>query len=255
MFFPLSILIAPRPDEPLQSLQDAYHFKLEEISQPLEWHGDHYVVVGKPASAEKLRSYEPVFAKEWSLYPPSYVIKAEVHRIVFAAGLAVDGQVRAAVPAFDGDTMYYDPELGSYNLHYQRTVIHHEFFHLVDQRMGHMAKDAEWSKLNPVGFHYGSGGAKMRTKGVGELTDTIPGFLTPYGTSAVEEDKAELFAHMIVDGPYVKERASKDSVLAAKVDLLRKRLRDFDTEMDTRFWSHIPGWDAPAGPTLSWRPP
>jgi hypothetical protein len=236
---------------PLKDLEATYHLKVEELQKPLEWQGNHYVVKAAPATASQLRAYEPTFIKEWSLYPPSYVLKAEVHRIVFGIGLSVDGQFRAAVPAFDGDTMYYDPQLGSANLHYQRIVIHHEFFHMVDQRMRSLRRDQEWAKLNAPDFQYGTGGAKMRTSGVGELTDKIPGFLTMYGTSAIEEDKAELFAHMVVDGPYVKSRTRQDPILSAKVALLQARLAKFDPAMGDDFWKKIAGWGTLSVKSLS----
>jgi hypothetical protein len=229
--------------DPIHDLAATFHVAIEEVKGPLAWHGDDYWVRGKPASPAELTAYEPVFVKEWSLYPPSYVQKAHLHRIVFAAALSMDGQLRAAVPACDADTMYYDPALGSYDPHYQRAVIHHEFFHFIDSRMKSLTYDPEWAKLNPTGFHYGSGGAQMRTSGVGRLTDKIPGFLTLYGTSAIEEDKAELFAHMVVDGAYVKDRAGKDPVLAQKIALLRSRLSNFDPAMGDEFWKKIPGWE------------
>jgi hypothetical protein len=242
MFAPLIVCIGLLQQGPLEGLASTYRVKIEEITKPLEWKGSGYWVRANAANAEQLSAYVPTFVKEWSLYPPSYVEKAKVSRIVFGIDLSVDDQKRAAVPAFDGDTMYYDPVLGSYNLHYQRIVIHHEFFHMVDERMKLLRRDKEWSKLNPEGFKYGGGGKSMRTSGVGELTDTIPGFLTPYATSAIEEDKAELFAHMVIDGPYVKDRAGKDPVLAAKIALLKQRLVKFDSGMGEDFWKKIPGW-------------
>jgi hypothetical protein len=213
--------------------------RIERPEHEFTWKGDGYVVTGKPATADQLKTYEAIFNKEWALYPPTYIRKAKLDRIVFAAALSVDGQARAAVPAFDGNTMYYDPALGSYSPHYQRLVVHHEFFHMVDQRMRLLYRDAEWSKLNPVRFKYGSGGALMQTSGVGELTDKIPGFLTPYGTSAIEEDKAELFAHLIVDGTFVRKVALKDAILKRKIALLKQRLERFDSGMGESFWKNV----------------
>lgn len=235
--------------QPLADLASKYEVKVERLSAPLNWKGDGYVVTANPPSDEQMAKYVPTFLKEWTLYPPDLMKKAVVHRIVFGVDMAVDGQVRGAVPAFDGDTMYYDPALGAYNLQYQRVVIHHEFFHMIDERMKLLDKDSEWAKLNPKGFHYGQGGSKMRESGVGALTDQIPGFLTRYGTAAVEEDKAELFAHMVVDGDYVKERAAKDPVLRSKIDLLKRRLSKFDPAMGPAFWKQIPAWSENANAT------
>ncbi|HTQ11001.1 MAG TPA: hypothetical protein VMI31_13075 [Fimbriimonadaceae bacterium] len=226
----------------LKRLAERDHLQIDEIRHPLTWQGDGYVVAERPASAAQLAAYERIFVKEWSRYPASFIVKSAVHRIVIGVHLSMNDQLRASVPAFDGDTMYYDAALGARSAHYQRIVIHHEFFHLVDDRMKVIYHDPEWEKLNPPGFKYGQGGAKMRRSGVGELTDTIPGFLTRYGTSAVEEDKAELFAHMIVDGPYVRQREGADPILAAKIGLLEKRLAAFDPNMGPKFWKKIPGW-------------
>jgi hypothetical protein len=241
------LLTGQNEDPALHALENTYHLKIDVLRAPLEWKGDHYVVRADPPTDKQVAAYEPTFNKEWSLYPASYVQKAEVHRIVFGVDLSMNGQIRAAVPAFDGDTMYYDPALGSYNNHYQRLVIHHEFFHMVDRRMDRLSRDAEWAKLNAPGFRYGSGGAAMRGSGVGDLTDKVTGFVTRYGTSAVEEDKAELFAHMVVDGGYIKDRIAVDPILAAKVALLRRRLSNFDPSMGDEFWNRIPGWTSSEG--------
>lgn len=240
----LGSLLPAIVDDPMLDLAARYEVKIEQIAAPLDWKGKGYSITAKPPTADQMAKYGPLFQKEWSLYPASYVKKAVVHRIVFGIELAVDGQLRAAVPAFDGDTMYYDPERGSLNPSYQRSVIHHEFFHMVDWRMKRLNPDAQWEKLNLTGFKYGSGGAKMQTGNVGALTDQIPGFLTQYGTAAVEEDKAELFAHMIVDPEFVKERSDKDPVIKAKIGLLRDRLAKFDPAMGDEFWKKIPTWSS-----------
>lgn len=195
-----------------------------------------YKVEGNLATPAAMEKYAPLWIKEWSRYSPGVIAKAKVAKIVFCEKLTLNGQPRAAVPAFDLKTMYFDPALGSYAPDYQRSVIHHEFFHMMDYRMGKMRIDPEWSALNPKGFKYGTGGEKMRTSGVGNLTTEIPGFLTPYGTSAIEEDKAELFAHLIVNTKFVVDQASKDAVLASKIALLKKRLESYDAGFNADFW-------------------
>lgn len=195
-----------------------------------------YKIEGDAASGEAMERYAPLWIKEWSRYPSGLMAKAKVSKIVFAEKLSLNGQIRAAVPAFDLDAMYFDPALGAHSPGYQRGVIHHEFFHMMDYRMGKLKVDPEWAALNPKDFKYGEGGAKMRTSGVGNLTKDIPGFLTLYGTSAMEEDKAELFAHLIVSTKYVMDQAEKDPVLAAKIELLKKRMKEYDAGLNDDFW-------------------
>ncbi len=195
-----------------------------------------YKIEGNVVSVPALEKYAPLWIEEWSRYSKDLIVKSKVQKVVFAEKLSMNGQPRAAVPAFDLNTMYFDPALGAHSDSYQRSVIHHELFHMLDYRMGKLRKDTEWMALNPKDFKYGSGGHNMRTAGVGTLTDQIPGFLTIYGTSALEEDKAELFAHLIVNTKFVSDLAPKDKVLQSKIDLLKKRMNEFDSGFDSKFW-------------------
>jgi len=55
----------------------------------------------------------------------------------------------------------------------------------------------------------------------------------------VEEDKAEIFAHMMVEGSYVTRRAARDDVLAAKVERMKELLEKFCPEMNSEFWKKV----------------
>jgi len=234
--------IGQTPPPILGELGASYGFKVDIPSTSLHWQGAGYSVKAEPTPQLALDKYAPLFAAEWKLYPPSFVKKSKVNSITFCVSLSLNEQFRAAVPAYDGDRMFYDTSMGAVNSNYQRNVIHHEYFHYIDQRQKLLYVDPEWAALNPPDFKYGTGGAQMRTSGVGALTDKIPGFLTLYATAGVEEDKAELFSHMIVDGEYVAARAKVDPVIGKKVELLKKRLRNYDSAMGEEFWSKIPGW-------------
>jgi hypothetical protein len=99
-------------------------------------------------------------------------------------------------------------------------------------------KDERWSSLNPAGFNYGSGGWSVQhLPWTGALTDKYPGFLNHYSTSAPEEDKAEVFANLILNEEYVRCRMQSDPVLRAKVKLLKERLAKFCPELDDGFWA------------------
>ena len=42
---------------------------------------------------------------------------------------------------------------------YMRETVHHEMFHLVDAALKTLGDDdIAWSRANPAGFHYGTGG-------------------------------------------------------------------------------------------------
>ena len=100
-----------------------------------------------------------------------------------------------------------------------------------------MYRDDVWSRLNAPDFKYGSGGVHaqdMPTTSV--LTEKFPGFLNHYSTTGVEEDKAELFANMIVDSTLVGKRVEKDIVLGKKIRHMKRSRADSCPEMNSEFW-------------------
>lgn len=199
------------------------------------------VVGGKPAARRNLERYTPIFAREFVLLPPSLVQKAKLKRVVMCEDLSFAGQRRNAVPDWEHDTLYLEVSRGSKHPRYLATVIHHEFFHMVDYRDdGSVYKDDAWAALNPKDFKYGNGGKNWQNDGkTTVLTDKYPGFLTHYMTTGVEEDKAELFAQLVVNPQHVKDRAKTDAVLKAKVARLKQLLKTFCPDMNDEFWKKV----------------
>ena len=196
-------------------------------------------IAGRPAAGDEIDRYSVLFLREFSLYPPSLIKRCGLKRIVLCKELAFDGQLRGAIPDFEHDTLYLDVLRGGSDPLYLCKVLHHEFFHIIDYRDdGHVYEDQEWAALNPPGFKYGTGGKNAQhVASARELTDKFPGFLNYYSTTGVEEDKAEVFANLIVDPAYVAQRTKDDRVLGAKVQALKKLLVKFCPEVNTAFWS------------------
>lgn len=194
---------------------------------------------GSAAPKEKNEEYTQYFVPEFSLYPRSLMEKTKLKRVIFCDALKFAGQKRNAIPDFVNDTLYYDTVTGAGRLRYMRKVIHHEFFHIIDYRDdGALYEDNDWKALNPKEFRYGQGGARAQTvSGTGDLTDRYPGFLTHYATTGVEEDKAELFAHLIIDADYVEKRAKNEPVLRAKIEKLKRSMVAFCPQIDESFWT------------------
>ncbi len=205
------------------------------------------------AEAARVDRYGMILADEFSLYPPDFVRRSMLKRIVLCRGLSFNGQYRAAVPDFEHDTLYLDVMAGVHSRDYQRRAIHHDFFHMIDWRDdGELYSDQQWARLNPDTFRYGRGGAKMQDDpGSGEPWDEA-GFVTRYATSAVEEDKAELFAHMMTAYARVVQRAASDSTLRRKVAFMKALLRKFSPDMNEAFWEELDRRQSPA--TRSKRP-
>lgn len=185
--------------------------------------------------------------REFKSYPSTLFQQAGCTRIVLCTKLAYAGQLRAAIPDWEHNTLYIDTQRGATSPGYPEHVLHHEFFHLIDHADdGDVYSDATWAALNPTTFRYGNGGVNAQTtRNTGVLTDNIPGFLTHYATTGVEEDKAELFAFSITHTDYITARLKTDTVLAAKVIRLKTILKNLCPDAKDLISIH------PDGPTTS----
>lgn len=199
------------------------------------------LIDGKEADGKAMQQYAPLFIAEFSLYPPDLVKRTRLKRIVLCNDVSFAGQRRNAIPDYEHDTLYLDASRGFHSKPYMRKVIHHEFFHIIDYRDdGHVYKDERWASLNPATFKYGSGGKNAQDqRDTSILTDKNPGFLNGYSTTAVEEDKAEIFAALIVDRAYVEDRVKKEPVLKAKVVRMKELLAKFCPDMNDKFWERV----------------
>jgi hypothetical protein len=83
------------------------------------------------------------------------------------------------------------------------------------------------------------------------LSTEYPGFVNRYGTGNVPDDKADLFAYLMVIHYWVLERAQKDSYLQAKVKLIKSRLAGFEPGLDASFWERVDGVRRDVAPYLT----
>ncbi len=200
----------------------------------------HGSITGAPAPDQILQKYQTLLVGELSKVPATLVRRLDLERIILADDLKFDGQKRAAIPDFQHRTLHLDPREGSYSRIYQQTVVHHEFYHIVDWKDdGELYEDAEWKKLNPEGFKYGSGGRNARGNDQWQLDDSLAGFLNKYSTSGVEEDKAEVYANLLVRPSVVYARVAKDRILARKVERMKHLLKKFCPDMNDAFWKSL----------------
>jgi hypothetical protein len=229
---------SPSPETLLSDIGRRYSLEILYKDADLGPYLSRKGITANPGPAADVESYAPILAEEWSVYPRLLVERTRLKRIILCAGLAYSGQLRTAIPDFDGDNLYLDVSRGRKSSAYVRKVIHHEFFHLIDLRDdGKLYQDDSWTALNAPGFKYGSGGASVQNdRTVSIPTDAEAGFLDKYAMSGVEEDKAETYCFLVVDPALVDKRLTGDSILTSKVNRMKELLRSFCPEMDDGFW-------------------
>jgi hypothetical protein len=76
----------------------------------------------------------------------------------------------------------------------------------------------------------------MQNAGVGALRVDLPGFITKYATAAVEEDKAEVYGHLLTSTAFISGRAALDPILAAKIRRLKDLIAAFEPAMGPGWW-------------------
>jgi hypothetical protein len=236
---------APAELDELQKIARAYNIEILTADPGFPVTTVHGVIDGRIATIPDLQNYVSLFVPEFTLYPPELLRRSRLARVTLCRDLSFAGQLRNAIPDYEHDTLYLDVNRGANNKMYLRKVIHHEFFHVIDYRDdGNVYSDDRWAALNPVNVRYGSGGRAAQTDSdTSVLTDKYPGFLNHYGTTGVEEDKAEMFANLIVDLEYVETRAMSDAIIAAKVKCMKELLVRFCPEMNDEFWERVRGFE------------
>jgi hypothetical protein len=221
-----------------EDLAEAYSIEIVTGGEPFPVQTEYGPISGTAPSSRRLRSYEPILVKELGLYPRELVKRVGLRRVVLCEDLALNGRLRGGIPDYVHTTLYLDVARGAYNRLYLREHIHHELFHFIDWNDDwQLYSDEEWAELNPPSFSYGSGGINAQgDPEAGLLTDQYPGFLNRYSMAGVEEDKAEVFAHMIVSHVAVASQAKEDPIVCAKTMRMTKLLHDFCPQMDESFW-------------------
>jgi hypothetical protein len=171
------------------------------------------------------------------LYPIDLVKRTGVWRIVLCEDMTYKGQPRTAFPDWEHHTLYFDVDVDRHSELRFRKAIHHEFFHMIDYADDGSFEDAQWGALNPKGFKYGIGGASaQRDYSSGDIKLDLPGFLNRYCQTGVEEDKAEMFCYMMVNGKELEEHAATDPIIHAKMQRMKQMLKGFCPEVDEQFW-------------------
>jgi hypothetical protein len=224
--------------EQRKSLAKRYDLEIvtEKLTLPVKT--TYGAIDGKQADEAAVGAYLKLFLSEFQLYPPSLPKRAQLKRVVFCTELSYAGRRVGGLPDFENGTLYLNVTAGAGNKPYQRKACHHELFHLVDFRDdGLLYEDERWKSLNPSEFKYGTGG--WNAQGIadsGLLTEKYPGFLNHYSTTGVEEDKAMLYANLIVESEYVAGRVKEDKVLKSKVELMKTLMLRFCPDIDDAFW-------------------
>lgn len=232
--------------EKLQSkLEDKYSIKLYIKEIPFSiWDLDFDVVTEE--DFDILYNYLLLFDEEFSKYPLEFLNKTRLKGVSFVRYLSFGGQVRTAVPDHIRELLFYDFARGRYDKTYQRHVIHHEFYHMIEDELNKLnygkVADTTWLEFHKPDNPYGLGGASIQgNSNAFPFTHPEQGFVNLYSKSALGEDKSEVFAGLFIKEEYVKIMGwiKKDKILYNKVKFMKSFLKDQNTNFNDSYWNDL----------------
>ena len=174
---------------------------------------------------------------EMSIYPSSFIRKTKLKTISLYHSVDIETstykQYRAG--SYDIPDKILLLSCKETQVNYLKLVLHHEFFHFVDYCHNNTFADSHWEQLNTTNFHYGNGGAYEREWK--PLDPSCKGFLNFYSTTAIEEDKAEIFQTILLQPDYALSH--NDEIVRKKVMYLQKWLKKYDSSLDDKFFGNL----------------
>ncbi len=197
---------------------------------------------------EDLYNYLKLFDKEFNKYPLSFLKKSKLQGIAFVKDLSIELdnkilQERGAIPDYKNELLIYDYMNGNHNKAYQQHVVHHEFYHMLEEEINGNArwKDPEWNSLNIENNIYGKGGKYYRGTTQSIINHPKTGVISLYSLSALEEDKAEIYASLFTKSDSIKlnQWVKEDKVLNNKVEYMKSFLKGVDPSFTTNYWNEI----------------
>ena len=155
---------------------------------------------------------------ELGKYKAGVLADAGVSSIILVSDLmSSEGDSKGGLAHWDEGAIYLDCELAPPH------ALHHEIFHMLDYADDWTTLDLMWETLNPEGFRYAEGSA-AREAGREEPT---PGFLTAYSMTSMGDDRAEIFAALVLTPHMVSARASGDRALQRKANIIRPMVEQY----------------------------
>jgi hypothetical protein len=201
------------------------------------------VVESRGGDARAAALYLRAYIEAFSMYPRSFLRQVNLEWVMFVKGLRVEGEPRAAtyLRSYAPTTMaprggmVYDVQQGATHQAYVRHVLHHEFFHFIDEgvQVGGV-EDADWLAMNPRGFQYTGKRANFSRR----PDHPAPGIITTYSAKSSWEDRAELFAALMDEDTYprLREIAAADPVVRRKIRYLVRFLERIDPAMGSSYF-------------------
>jgi hypothetical protein len=219
-----------------RELKGSHGVEILHAVTPFELTLAHGTLTGTAPREPELALATVLIADELALLPAALVQRSALRRVLLVRGLREERRPIPSLPNYQGSLLLDVRASASF----LRRLLHHEVFHFIDVADdGQVLRDRDWEALNPPGFRYHAGGRAMRSPEAGARVDDLPGFVTLYATSALEEDKAELFAFLMTEPAEMRRLAEHDVHVQRKLARLQELVASLCEEADASFWQRL----------------
>ena len=237
------VVEAMEMDERIRSLERQSGLRIVYRERPL-WEEKKLVFkLAEPSEYGELGRFLKIFEEELNKYPQDFFRRGRILNVVFVKRHFFGEKPVEGLYDIKRHSILIDFSRSRGNTAKQRRNIHHELFHMIEIESRREGREAlGWKDTNPPGFRYGEENQRLRGGNIfNALAPAIPGFATEYATTAPEEDRAEIFASMMMPRSHVLllKWAERDQYLAKKMSLLKDFLTDYDSRCNQAFWDKI----------------
>ena len=161
-----------------------------------------------------------IIQKNLNRYNQEFLKKINLKYIVLCEDLSISKINTAGIPDHIMKTLILDIK---FNEIYFERIIHHEVFHIINDRFKKLFDEKVWSNFNIREFKYAECSTCTDKLGL-DTYDNTEGFFSEYSRSTVSEDMAEVFSHLMI-GVDLK---NIDPILEKKVKYIKTKLSKID---------------------------
>ena len=158
--------------------------------------------------------------KNLNRYSQEFLKKINLRYIVLCEDLSISGINTAGIPDHVMKTLILDIK---FNEKYFERVIHHEVFHIINDKFKEIFDEKVWSSFNNNSFKYAECSTCTDKLGLDTYKKT-DGFFTEYSRSTASEDMAEVFSHLMIGSNI----GDIDPILKKKIQFIKLNLLKID---------------------------
>ena len=161
-----------------------------------------------------------IIQKNLNKYDQVFLKKINLKYIVLCEKLSISGILTAGIPDHKMKTLIIDIKFDS---KYFERVLHHEVFHIINDKFKEIFDEKVWSSFNNNSFKYAECSTCTNKLGLDTYKNTN-GFLTEYSRSTASEDMAEVFSHLMIG----LNLDRLDPILEKKIHFIKTNLLKID---------------------------